>query len=119
MSGGNWQSGLCDKFKVGTGDASVQCIRLGASNSYIYFNHIKDSIEGISSLATWKTWLASNNVTVVYPLATPQTYQLTPTEVKTLLGVNNIFADTGDIDLTYRTTTASDIIQLVQDILGG
>ena len=34
---------------------------------------------------------------VVYPLATPQTYQLTPTQVSTLLGQNNIFADCGQI----------------------
>lgn len=34
---------------------------------------------------------------VVYPLATPQTYQLTPAQVSTLLGRNNIFADCGQI----------------------
>lgn len=34
---------------------------------------------------------------VVYPLATPQTYQLTPTQVSTLLGQNNIFADCGQV----------------------
>lgn len=45
---------------------------------------------------------AMDGVMFVYPLATPQTYQLTPTEVKTLLGNNNVWADTGDIDLTYR-----------------
>ncbi len=37
-------------------------------------------------------------------LATPQTYQLTPTEVSTLLGANNVWADTGDTTLTYRTS---------------
>lgn len=39
---------------------------------------------------------------VVYPLATPQTYQLTATEVKTLLGDNAIWADTGDTTVDYR-----------------
>ena len=34
---------------------------------------------------------------VVYELAEPITYQLTPTEVQMLLGTNNIWADTGDI----------------------
>ena len=34
---------------------------------------------------------------VVYDLATPITYQLTPTEVQMLLGTNNIWADTGEI----------------------
>jgi len=33
---------------------------------------------------------------------TQQTYQLTPTEVKTLLGANNIWADTGNVSVTYR-----------------
>jgi hypothetical protein len=51
------------------------------------------------------TWLSTNNVTVVYPLATPITYQLTPTEVATLVGTNNIFADTGDVSVTYKADT--------------
>lgn len=34
---------------------------------------------------------------VVYELATPQTYQLTPTQVNSLLGQNYIFSDTGNI----------------------
>ena len=38
---------------------------------------------------------------VVYTLATPTTVQLTPTEVKTILGNNNIFADSGDVDIIY------------------
>jgi hypothetical protein len=32
----------------------------------------------------------------------PQVYQLTPEQVRTLLGVNNIYADTGDVEVTYR-----------------
>ena len=42
---------------------------------------------------------------VVYELATPQTYQLTPTEVTTLLGDNTIWADTGDTTAEYRADT--------------
>ena len=34
---------------------------------------------------------------VVYPLATPQTIQLAPTAVRSLIELNNIWADTGDI----------------------
>ena len=48
---------------------------------------------------------AVDNVLFVYPLATPITYNLTPTEVKTLLGTNNIWADTGDVDVDYRADT--------------
>jgi hypothetical protein len=39
---------------------------------------------------------------IVYELATPITYQLTPTEVKTLLGSNSVWADTGNTSLAYR-----------------
>lgn len=35
---------------------------------------------------------------VVYPLTTPLTVQLTPTQIKTLLGNNNIWSDTGEIE---------------------
>jgi len=38
---------------------------------------------------------------LVYTLATPQTYQLTPEEVDLLLGTNNIWADSGDITVQY------------------
>ena len=35
---------------------------------------------------------------VVYPLSTPITVQLTPTQVEQLLGANNVWADTGDVE---------------------
>ena len=39
-----------------------------------------------------------NGAQLVYILATPQTYQLTPVQVACLLGQNNVWADCGDID---------------------
>ena len=45
--------------------------------------------------------LAGTPVQVVYPIATPQTYQLTPQVVKTLLGANSFSVDCGTLDLTY------------------
>lgn len=42
---------------------------------------------------------------VVYKLAEPITYQLTPTELNSLLGTNNIWADTGDSTAEYRADT--------------
>lgn len=51
---------------------------------------------------------------VVYELATSQTYQLTPTEIRTLLGQNNIWADTGDTTVTYCADTKLYIQQLTK-----
>ena len=40
---------------------------------------------------------------LIYELATPVTYQLTPTQINALLGVNNIFNDTnGDTEVKYK-----------------
>lgn len=44
---------------------------------------------------------ASPTGNAALPLATPQTIQLTPTEVRTLLGGNTISADCGDVSVEY------------------
>lgn len=53
----------------------------------------------ITSASDFKTLLASNNLTMCYPLATPVTYQLTASQVGQLLalnGVNNVWANTNE-----------------------
>ena len=59
------------------------------------------SLDEYSALGTPTT-----GAQVVYELATPQTVQLTPQEVNSLLGQNNISADTGDIDIVYVKASA-------------
>ena len=53
-------------------------------------------------------------VTFCYELATPIEIQLTPHEVNSLLGQNNIFADTGDTMCEYRADTKLYIEKLTQ-----
>lgn len=48
---------------------------------------------------------AGTPMQVVYKLATPVTYQLTPQQVNTLIGENNVWADTGDVDVEYSRKT--------------
>lgn len=79
-------------------DMSDKSILGFAGNTYVA---VKDS--AYTDAPTFKT--AMNGVQLVYELATPQTYQLTPEEVKTVLGQNNIFADTGDVTVQYRADT--------------
>lgn len=56
----------------------------------------------ITSASDWKTWLTSNNIEVVYELATPQTFNLTKAQVKTLLGQNYVSHDGGgNIKVVY------------------
>lgn len=69
----------------------------------------------ITSLEEWKAYLASNPLEVVYPLATPISIQLTPTEVDTLRGQNVIFADCGDItNCEYR----ADLKMYIDKVVG-
>lgn len=53
-----------------------------------------------SDATSFKTALTGQKI--VYELATPQTVQLDPVTVKSILGDNNIFADTGSVDVVYR-----------------
>lgn len=48
---------------------------------------------------------AMSGTKLCYYLEEPQTYQLTSQELKTLLGQNNIWADTGDTTVEYRADT--------------
>ena len=54
------------------------------------------------SLGYQKMILSNNDMQVVYELATPFDIQLTPTQIETLIGNNTIFADTGNIKVSYR-----------------
>lgn len=55
--------------------------------------------DSYTNAAAFKT--AMNGVQLVYELATPQTYNLTAQQVELLTGNNNVWADTGDITITW------------------
>ena len=57
------------------------------------------------TLAKAKQWIIDNDPYFVYELATPITYTLTPQEITSLLGENNVWADTGDSEVEYRADT--------------
>ena len=62
-----------------------------------------DSRYASSTASEYKA--ALSGVQLCYKLATPQTYQLAPTEVEMLLGDNNVWADIGDSTVAYRADT--------------
>lgn len=74
-------------------------------------NHIRVRWGTEDTIANWKGFLASNPLHVVYKISEPITYQLTPTEVTTLLGVNNLWADTGDSSLMYWKKTGALVLE--------
>ena len=74
----------------------------GNPGGYIYAR-----IAGLSTSEEYREYLASNPLQVCYELATPIEVDLTPHTIKTLLGVNNIWADAGDTTLEYYPAAAS------------
>ena len=60
---------------------------------------IQDSSYNNATAAEMKDGV--HGIKLVYRLATPQTYQLTASQITTLLGTNNVWADCGDVTVTY------------------
>ncbi len=83
---------MCDKATYSYGGA-------GVGNSHFYITS-----QGRIILYFPEEQHRTDTVQFVYPLATPITYQLTPTQLKSLRGVNNIWSDAnGDISVKYWT----------------
>ena len=72
-------------------------------NGYVGEGYVGLIDPSYSDAATLKT--ALSGVQLVYELTNPITYQLTPQEVETLLGQNNIWADCGDVSVDYNANT--------------
>jgi hypothetical protein len=89
---------ICSKYPIirQAINNSAKGISVWTNGTLSYWNNSEFSADA----AIFKT--AMTGVQLVYELATPITYTVDPTEVKTLLAVNNILADTGNVnELTY------------------
>ena len=67
--------------------------------------------DAYTDAASFKASVAGQ--TLAYELATPTTYNLTPTEIKSLYGENNIYANCGSTSVTYRADTTSYIGKII------
>lgn len=109
-------SAFSGKLPKYTGDKICTCYKNAGRHDYTYYadasiwysnssadypgnNIIRlgDSTKANMSAADFKTAVTGQKL--CYELNTPVTYQLTPQEVQTLLGQNNLWADTGDIEV--------------------
>jgi hypothetical protein len=62
-------------------------------------------IEGLSTEAEYDAWCAEHKPQISWLLANAITIQLDPTEITTLFGINNVFADCGDTAIEYPADT--------------
>ena len=80
----------------------------GKGNNYLYVNRV-NGIGGISDLASWKAYLGTHNLQVVYTKNTSATYQIdsqnTPIYPTTI-----IWSDSGPVEVSYTTNAGSTVI---------
>ena len=98
--------GLCDSYAF-WGNGSLSVVKNNLQNGQFGFQSTNSGVfvRNDSCMTVEDLRAALTDVYLVYPLAEPRTYQLTPTEVTTLLGQNNIWADTGDSTVEYPADT--------------
>jgi hypothetical protein len=103
MSGAIVMNGLCSHYDI-------------VAYEYVHKSYALDGVMGLYSTSTTNylavkdtRYTSSSDFTnaasgtkLVYELATPQTIQLTPTQVKMLKGINTVSADCGDTQLKYQ-----------------
>jgi hypothetical protein len=80
-------------------------VAVGASNTGAKTHVLVVPASVATTVEELKAFLANTPEQWYAPLQTPQTYQLTPQEITSLLGVNNVWADTGDSEVEYRADT--------------
>lgn len=102
---GNWRFGVTvPTIALSSGTGNLKCTHYATiSNSATYLGKIGISDNGTLShtvfvcdmsytdATTFKS--AMSGVQLVYELATPRTLQLTPQEIRTLLGTNNVWSE--------------------------
>lgn len=118
---------LSDRFKITTLNTSAQDSEWSneptntigyhrtapITITYTKYIYVKDT--STTDPATFKSSVSGSML--AYELATPIEIQLTPTEVKTLLGNNNIWSDSGSVEVEYRADTTLAYNELVAMIL--
>lgn len=92
----NTHIGLCECYNEGrVGNNQGDDLAFAFYNTTIYLrdNNYSDA----------QSWLnAVGDYYITYQLATPVEYDLTPQQISALLGVNNVWSDTGDTTVDYK-----------------
>ena len=98
-------NGVCTHFPfTNNSTSSINVVCIGSSSSYPTLSLYIDTCSTVDGL---KSWLAAQKaagtpVTVVYQLAEPVVTQRDPARVIPPAPVCNVYADQGDVDVTYN-----------------
>lgn len=89
---------ICSNYEAGSIASVRDGSMTGVSANISGYVYARDP--NYTDAQSFKT--AMSGVQLCYELATPQTYQLTPTEVALLEGQNNVWSDSGDVRVVYQ-----------------
>lgn len=106
ISGGVVINAICSMYKVSSRDfvlSTNNAFSVHYSAGANYLNIHDDNAYSTMTAEQFKTYV--NGQTLVCELQTPITVQLTANQVTTLLGNNNIWADSGSVEVEYRADT--------------
>lgn len=91
-------------------------IGLSTSNNNIY-TYVVDN--RYSTVEEFTASFTTHDPFFIAPLEEPIRVQLTPQEIECFMGVNNIWADTGDVTVTYPVDTKTYIDKKIQEAIDG
>lgn len=91
---------ISDSYKRATAGGAWEAIHFGEFLATQYL--IVTVPPEASTLQLAKAYLDNLDAKFVYSLATPTTFTHTGQSVDTLVGQNNVWVDTGDVEVTYR-----------------
>ena len=94
---------ISDRFEnLSNGDSTIKAgILIRANGTHNAVISLRGTGLTVNTTADWTTWLTNNPTQTVYELETPTEVDLTPTQITTLLGTNNIWADGQISELTF------------------
>lgn len=102
---------LCDKFRPVTVSRWTEMANGDVASVSNLLQTIRFKYLAITTIADWKTYVASNPIQIIYNIS-PITYTLNPGQVLSLIGQNNVWADTGDIlSLSYNSKQGMEFIR--------
>ena len=89
---------LSDRFQLLEGDVVGRFTGRNNSNGVEFYlpANVTPTTAGV------KAWFETNNTQLVYELATPIEIDVAELSVDTIVGVNNVFGDTGEVEVEYR-----------------
>lgn len=96
-----WEAQKTDMKSYGSRSADVLFEKYETDTSATAGSENKGFIAGLVIYIASTDSVNSPTGNCLYPLATPTEISITPDTLNTISGVNNVWSDTGDIDVTY------------------